>query len=374
MDETTHNTFMDLAIGLAERGRGYTAPNPMVGAVVVRDNKIVGQGWHKGPGLAHAEVNAIDDAGELACGSDLYVTLEPCNHTGRTPPCTEKILKAGIRRVFVGTEDPNPFVAGGGIRFLEKRGVAVEVGICRRASETLIEDFIWYVKNGKRPFVVLKCASTLDGQLATRTGDSKWITNEASRRYVHGLRHWVDAIVVGAGTIRADNPSLTTRIENFDGRDPLRVILDARLSIDPGSKVFTQRSSAATLVATSRRADPDRLALFKRCGIDLLVLPEKEGMIDLEGLIATLGQRGVVSLLIEGGGRVVHSALAAGVVNKVYLFFAPKLLGGNDGVPMCRGRGPELMNDALGLSRVEVERFDNDILIKGYLKQGISES
>ncbi len=374
MDDTLHRPFMDLAIGLAEKGRGYTAPNPMVGAVVVRDNQVVGQGWHKGPGLAHAEVNAIDDAGDQARGSDLYVTLEPCNHTGRTPPCTEKILRAGISRVFVGTEDPNPFVAGGGIQFLKERGVRVEVGICRRAAETLIEDFIWYVRNHRRPFVVLKCAATLDGQLATRTGDSKWITNKASRKYVHRLRHWVDAIVVGAGTIRADNPSLTTRLENFDGRDPLRVILDARLSTDPRAKVFTQPSRAGTLVAISPLADPERCALFQRCGVELLVLPEKEGMIDLDCLVEALGQRGVVSLLIEGGGRVVHSALAAGVVNKLFLFFAPKLLGGNDGVPMCRGRGPELMNDALGLSRVAVERFDHDILVTGYLKQGLSET
>ena len=362
-----HESYMALAISLAERGRGYTSPNPMVGAVVVKNNKVIGQGWHRGVGLAHAEVNAIDDAGDSARDGDLYVTLEPCNHTGKTPPCTQKILKSGIKRVFVGTEDPNPFVGGGGIAFLKEQGVEVYSGICRKRAEDLIEDFIWYVKNNKKPFVVLKCASTLDGSLATRTGDSKWITNEASRRYVHQLRHWVDAIVVGAGTIRADNPSLTTRIHDFDSRDPVRVILDARLSLDPCLKVFTQPSNAKTIVATSEKAHDERCLLFKKKGIDLIILPEKDGMIDLACLMENLGRQGMMTVLIEGGGSLVHSALTAGIVNKLYLFFAPKILGGDDGVPMCRGRGPELMKDALGLDRVEVQRFDQDILIKGYL-------
>lgn len=368
MDKSTQKTFMTLAIRLALKGRGYTSPNPMVGAVVVKNNEVVGRGWHRGAGLAHAEVNAIDDAGDAARGGDLYVTLEPCNHTGKTPPCTWKILEAGIRRVFVGTKDPNPLVGGGGIEFLKESGVEVEVGICRNEAETLIEDFIWYVKNNEQPFVILKCASTLDGQLATRTGDSKWITGKDSRLYVHKLRHRADAILVGAGTIRADNPSLTTRLKNFDGRDPLRVILDANLSVDPGSKIFTQQSRAKTIIATSAKADPERCDLFEGLGAELLFLPEQNGMIDLRLLIQALGKRGVVTLLIEGGGRVVHSALSAGVVNKLYLFFAPKILGGDDGVSMCRGQGPELMKDALGLSRVEVHRFDQDILIKGYLK------
>lgn len=368
MDEAIHESFMALAIGLARKGRGYTSPNPVVGAVVVKNNRVIGQGWHRGAGLAHAEVNAIDDAGDAARGGDIYVTLEPCNHTGKTPPCTRKILDAGIRRVFVGTEDPNPFVGGGGIKFLRDRGVEVEVGVCRKEAEILIEDFIWYVKNHKTPFVLLKCASTLDGQLATRTGDSKWITGTDSRLYVHKLRHQVDAILVGAGTIRADDPSLTTRIEGFDGRDPLRVILDASLSVDPGSKIFTQQSSAKTIIATSSKADPDRCALFRSLGVELFFIPEQNGMIDLRLLIDALGRRGMVSLLIEGGGRVVHSALSAGVVNKLYLFFAPKILGGDDGVSMCRGKGPELMKEALGLSCVEVQRFNQDILIKGYLK------
>ncbi|MBI9088514.1 MAG: bifunctional diaminohydroxyphosphoribosylaminopyrimidine deaminase/5-amino-6-(5-phosphoribosylamino)uracil reductase RibD [Desulfobacterium sp.] len=364
----TDQAYMDLAISLAEKGRGYTSPNPMVGAVVVKNGTIVGQGWHHGPGLAHAEVEAIDDAGDLARGSDIYVTLEPCNHTGRTPPCTRKILDAGIKRVFVGTEDPNPFVGGGGIRFLREQGVEVQVGISRVRAEILIEDFIWYVKNDKRPFVVLKCASTLDGRLATRTGDSKWITNERSRGRVHELRHWVDAILVGAGTVKADNPSLTTRIEGVDTRDPIRVILDTRLTMDIHAKVLTQDSNAKTILATSANADPERRALFQECGVQLLTLPEKGGMIDLDSLMVKIGELGVMSVLIEGGGSVIHSALAAGIVNKAYLFMAPKLLGGDDGVPMCRGKGPALMKDAIQLNRVAVERFDDDILVTGYLK------
>ncbi|MCP4116746.1 MAG: bifunctional diaminohydroxyphosphoribosylaminopyrimidine deaminase/5-amino-6-(5-phosphoribosylamino)uracil reductase RibD [Desulfobacteraceae bacterium] len=364
----TDQEYMDLAIALAEKGRGYTSPNPIVGAVVVKDGAIVGQGWHHGPGLPHAEVEAINDAGDLARGSDIYVTLEPCNHTGRTPPCTRKILDAGIRRVFVGTEDPNPFVAGGGIRFLREQGVEVQVGVSRTRAEVLIEDFIWYVKNDKHPFVVLKCASTLDGRLATSTGDSKWITNELSRGRVHELRHWVDAILVGAGTVKADNPSLTTRIEGVDTRDPIRVILDARLSIDPDARVVTRESDAKTIIATSESADPERRALFQKRGVQLLILPEKDGMIDFDSLMARLGELGIMSVLIEGGGRVIHSALSAGIVNKAYLFMAPKLLGGDDGVSMCRGKGPVLMKDAVQLSRVAVESFDDDILVTGYLK------
>ncbi len=364
----TDQEFMDLAIALAEKGRGYTSPNPMVGAVVVKNGTIVGQGWHHGPGLAHAEVEAINDAGDLARGSDIYVTLEPCNHTGRTPPCTRKILDAGIRRVFVGTEDPNPFVGGGGISYLREQGVEVEVGISRARAEILIEDFIWYVKNDKLPFVVLKCASTLDGRLATSTGDSKWITNECSRGRVHELRHWVDAILVGSGTVKADDPSLTTRIEGVDTRDPIRVILDTRLTIAPDARMLTQDSNAKTIIATSANADPERRAMFQERGVHLLTLPEKGGMIDFDSLMAELGGLGVMSVLIEGGGSVIHSALAAGIVNKAYLFMAPKLLGGDDGIPMCRGKGPVLMKDAIQLSRVEVERFDDDILVSGYLK------
>lgn len=361
--------YMKTALALAEKGRGFTSPNPMVGAVVVKDGTIVGRGWHHGAGLAHAEVNAIDDAGALARGADIYVTLEPCNHQGRTPPCTRKILDAGIRRVVVAALDPNPYVGGGGVEFLRNAGVEVETGILAREAETLIEDFIWYVKSGKRPFVTVKCASTLDGRLATRTGDSKWITNEKSRAFVHRLRHWNDAILVGAGTLHADDPSLTARIPGSVVRNPLRVILDAGLSISRDAGVLQPDFAAGTLIAASRHASSEKKQRLESLGAKVVILPEKDGLMDWNALLEHLGTMGVLSLLIEGGGRVIASAFEHQVVNKAFFFIAPKVLGGDDGVPVCRGKGPALMKDAFLMKGVELSRFDDDILIQGYFRQ-----
>ena len=361
---------MTRAIALAEKGRGFTSPNPMVGAVVVKEGRIVGEGWHKGPGLAHAEVNAIDDAGDQARGGDIYVTLEPCNHFGRTPPCTRKIIDAGIRRVIICVVDPNPFVKGGGIAFLREKGISVEIGVCQRAGETLIEDFIWYVKNRKCPFVILKCASTLDGCIATRTGDSRWITNEKSRAHVHLLRHCVDAILIGSGTLKADNPSLTSRVEGMDTRDPRRVILDSHLSIDPSALVITGPSNADTIVMTALDASPRKRKALEACGVTVVAVAQCPGNagLDFTAVMEALGEMDIMSLLIEGGGTVIGSALAAGVVNKVMFFLAPKILGGDDGIPVCRGRGPALMKDSFSLNRVDMVQFDDDILVQGYLK------
>ena len=375
--------LMGEAIALAKKARGFTSPNPMVGAVVVKNNEIVGRGWHHAVGFPHAEVEAINDAGSLAAGADIYVTLEPCNHYGKTPPCTQKILDAGIKRVAVATEDPNPFVNGGGISFLRDKGLTVEVGICREAAETLIEDFIWYVQHDKRPFVVVKYAATLDGWLATSTGDSQWITSAASRREVHKLRHACDAILVGAGTLRSDNPSLTARLDGMETKDPRRVILDPALSICPDAKVLTQSSTADTIIATSFDASTEKCAILEGLGATILKLPldvsvdTSEGgsgrsrslqRLDLDQLMISLGEMGILSLLVEGGGGVIGSFLAKDLVNKTMVFLAPKILGGDDGVPVCRGRGPLLMNDAFQLKRVDMERFDDDILVRGYLK------
>ena len=375
--------LMGEAIALAKKARGFTSPNPMVGAVVVKNNEIVGRGWHHAVGFPHAEVEAINDAGSLAAGADIYVTLEPCNHYGKTPPCTQKILDAGIKRVAVATEDPNPFVNGGGISFLRDKGLTVEVGICREAAETLIEDFIWYVQHDKRPFVVVKYAATLDGWLATSTGDSQWITSAASRREVHKLRHACDAILVGAGTLRSDNPSLTARLDGMETKDPRRVILDPGLSICPDAKVLTQSSTADTIIATSFDASTEKCAILEGLGATILKLPldvsvdTSEGgsgrsrslqRLDLDQLMISLGEMGILSLLVEGGGGVIGSFLAKDLVNKTMVFLAPKILGGDDGVPVCRGRGPLLMNDAFQLKRVDMERFDDDILVRGYLK------
>ncbi len=358
--------YMKLALDLARKGQGFTSPNPMVGAVVVRDGSIVGKGWHQAAGKAHAEVNAIDDAGEMARGATIYVTLEPCNHTGRTPPCTRKILDAGIRKVVVAMEDPNPDVAGGGNEFLRTRGIEVVSGVCRAEAEQLNEIFIKYIKT-KLPFVLLKCASTLDGRIATRTGDSKWVTGETSREYVHRLRHAMDAIMVGIGTVINDDPSLTTRLNDMKGLDPIRIILDSKLSIPEHAKVLTLKSEAATIVVTGEAVSKAKRDVLRSRGVTVLQAPLKNGQINLELLMTRLGYIGITSLLVEGGSQVIASALNARIVDKVNFFYAPKILGGDDGFPICRGPGPEYMRQAIPLRDVAVRRFDEDIMVEGYV-------
>ena len=362
--------FMQQALDLAARGRGFTSPNPMVGAVVVKDGKVVGRGYHHAAGEPHAEVHAIDDAGTDARGATIYVTLEPCNHVGRTPPCTQKILAAGIQRVVVAMADPNPDVTGGGNAFLAQQGLAVVSGVCAEEARQLNEVFVKFVRT-RRPFVILKCAATLDGQIATRTGDSKWVTGDAARRHVHAVRHAVDAILVGAGTVRTDDPSLTTRLGHANDRDPHRVVLDTRLTTPPGARMLHTGSAAATYLAAGPGAEgpgfPDRRAALEQAGAKVLETPLLDGRVDLDALMDLLGRAGITSVLIEGGGQVIASALNAGIVDKVMFFYAPKILGGNDGVPICRGRGPNRMQDCFTLTNTRVERFGEDVLIQGYI-------
>ena len=364
MDDTY---FMEQAISLAANGEGFTSPNPMVGAVVVKDGRIVGRGWHQAAGKPHAEVNAINDAGPLAEKADLYVTLEPCNHTGRTPPCTEKILQSGISRVVMAVRDPNPGVTGGGLAFLRSRGVEVVEGVCREKAARQIEWFFKFVRE-KKPFVTLKCAMTLDGRIATRTGDSRWITGETAREHVHRLRHAVDAIMIGVGTVRADNPRLTARLKDRPTRDPIRVILDSRLTADENAAVFNLESPAETILVTGKAVDPERRARFEKTGVRVIAVNQDQtGGIDLPDLMQRLGEMDITSLLIEGGGRVGGSALRSGIVDKICFFYAPKILGGDDGVPVCAGTGPELMKDALRIKDMTLRRFDEDFLVEGYL-------
>ncbi len=361
--------FMRRALQLAARGRGFVSPNPMVGAVVVKGGRIIGEGWHQALGGPHAEVSAIDDAGERSRGADLYVTLEPCNHTGRTPPCTRKILAAGIRRVVVAMEDPNPSVSGGGNAFLRAHGLEVVCGVCGDEARQLNEAFIKHVTTG-RPFVILKCAATLDGQIATRSGDARWISGPASRRIVHRLRHGVDAILVGINTVRVDNPRLTTRLESGrPARDPLRVILDTHLSIDEGAAVLQVTSDSDTLIFTGPGISSTRRRRIAATGARIQAVPTAGGHVDLEAVMAQLGRMDVASCLIEGGSRISAAALAAGVIDKLMLFLAPKLLGGNDGVPLFRGRGAGVMADARVLHRLRVRRIEDDVLIEGYFEE-----
>ncbi len=360
--------FMLQALALARQGEGYTSPNPMVGAVLVKNGEVVGRGYHEAVGGPHAEVNAVADAGSRAHGATLYVTLEPCNHTGRTPPCTQKILAAGIRRVVVAMRDPNPDVAGKGLELLKSKGLDVVVGLCEQEAQRLNEGFVKYIQT-KRPFVILKCAATLDGRIATRTGDSKWVTGPVARQQVHRVRHAVDAIMVGIDTIKKDDPSLTTRLEGQEGLDPVRVILDTHLSISPQARVLQIDSKAGTILVAGKTAarDTAKCKRLEAQGAQIVEAPLKKGLIDLEQLMFHLGQLGLASLLIEGGGRVLSSALTAGIVDKIMFFYAPKILGGDDGVPICRGQGPELMQNCHGVRDLRVERVGDDVMIEGYL-------
>ncbi|NOX35243.1 MAG: bifunctional diaminohydroxyphosphoribosylaminopyrimidine deaminase/5-amino-6-(5-phosphoribosylamino)uracil reductase RibD [Deltaproteobacteria bacterium] len=364
----TDREYMQKAVSLAWKAKGFTSPNPCVGAVVVKDGNIVGKGFHRAAGLAHAEVEAIDDAGPMASGATIYVTLEPCNHFGKTPPCTRKIIKAGIKKVVVGCKDPNPDVCGGGIKFLEENGIKVVSGILAKEAFTLVEDFAWFVQNDKKPFVILKCASTLDGRTATSTGDSKWITNEKSRAFVHRIRHETDAILIGSGTLHADNPSLTSRIKGVKTKDPIRIVLDTNLTIKEDAKLLNLDSDARTIIVAGPGCSKEKRARLETKGIMVLELALREQRLDLNELMIKLGKMSILSLLIEGGSTVAGSALKAGIVNKVLFFLAPKFLGGSDGTPVFEGNGPELIKDAFLLKNMDITRFGTDLLVQGYLK------
>lgn len=359
--------YMSQALALAAKGAGCVAPNPMVGALVVKDDKVVGQGYHQAVGGPHAEVHAIDDAGAAAGGATLYVTLEPCNHQGRTPPCTEKILSAGIKRVVVAMADPNPDVTGGGNARLKAHGIDVVCGVQEEAARQLNESFIKHSRT-KLPFVVLKMAATLDGRIATRTGDARWVTGPPARQRVHRMRHAMDAIMVGIGTAAADDPRLTTRMPDGPGVDPIRIVLDSRLTLSEQARMLNEPSGAPTYLVCGPDAPADNRQRLAQRGATIIEAGIADGRIDLAALMAQLGGMGITSILIEGGAQVASSALAAGIVDKLIVFYAPKLLGGDDGIPMLRGKGPALMKEALPVCDVTIELVGEDIMLQGYVR------
>ncbi|MCP3951614.1 MAG: bifunctional diaminohydroxyphosphoribosylaminopyrimidine deaminase/5-amino-6-(5-phosphoribosylamino)uracil reductase RibD [Desulfobacterales bacterium] len=371
-----HQYYMRRALELAREGRGFTSPNPMVGAVVAKDGRIVGEGYHPAAGRPHAEVNALDNAGEEARNATLYVTLEPCNHTGRTPPCTERILRSGVKRVVTAMADPNPRVAGGGNAFLQAQGLAVQSGVCEKEALRLNEAFVKYICTGK-PFVTVKCAATLDGRIATRTGDARWVTGSAARLHVHRLRHAVDGILVGINTVKADDPSLTTRLPadiQPDPRDPVRIILDTHLSISKNAGILRLDSEAVTLIICADIVPARTRAKIEHPGVKVVpVEAGEDGRIHLASLMARLGSENITSLLIEGGSRVIASAFAAGIVDKAMFFYAPKILGGDDGVPICQGPSCDSMADCITLADVQTRCFDDDLLVEGYVQYPDSE-
>jgi diaminohydroxyphosphoribosylaminopyrimidine deaminase/5-amino-6-(5-phosphoribosylamino)uracil reductase len=356
-----HEKFMKRAIALARRGVGRTAPNPAVGCVIVRNGVIVGEGWHKKAGEPHAEVEALLRAGAGARNGDVYVTLEPCAHYGKTPPCADALIAAGVKRVFAAMVDPNPKVSGRGVDALRAAGLQVTTGLLERESRLLNEPFIKHVTTGL-PFVIMKSAMTLDGKTATASGDSRWISNEGSRRYVHRLRSIVDAVMVGGGTVNTDDPQLTSRIPG--GRDPIRVVVDSGLGIPLDSRLLHLRSPARTLIATLAGVSP-KADKIRSYGAEIIPCREREGRVDLADLLAILGGRGVQSILLEGGGTLAGEALRLGLIDKFLLFYAPKLVGG-DGRGLFAGQGVALMADAIPLHNLKLRKFGDDILLTGY--------
>jgi diaminohydroxyphosphoribosylaminopyrimidine deaminase/5-amino-6-(5-phosphoribosylamino)uracil reductase len=431
-DQQEDTIYMTEALRLAEKARGWTSPNPMVGAVLVKDGRIIGKGYHTKVGAPHAEIEAFQDAQENLQGATLYVTLEPCCSYGKTSPCTDAIIHAGIRRVVAAMIDPNPKVSGKGIRQLRDAEIEVEVGLLEPQARRLNEAFIKYQTTGL-PFVIAKFAMSLDGKIATKTGESKYLTNEASRAYVHTLRDQVDAIMVGIGTVLADDPLLTIRLPDASGKNPYRIIVDTRLSIPLNSKVVTDTSEAKTVIFTGEQSDQQKARMLRDKGVDiqtvaydeqyvypplppfrsravkflasvrgepvephqksalrqaqgerydpdipenLTALPFRRGgyseeyrRLNLRKVFEILGKQEMLSVLLEGGAELNGSAFMQRLVDKVLVFIAPMIIGGKEAQSPVEGIGIETLREAVKLTQVTAHRFGDDILVEGYVER-----
>jgi len=356
--------YMKMALGLAEKGLGRTNPNPVVGAVLVKNGRVISTGYHKGAGLAHAEIEALDRAGRKAKGATLYVNLEPCSHFGRTPPCVDRIIKEGIKRVVIGMRDPNPLVNGKGIAELKRHGIEVKDGVLEKEARNINRIFASYVTK-KRPFVTIKVAQSMDGKIATYTGDSKWVTNEESRKFVHKLRSEADAVLVGVNTVIKDDPLLTARAFKAK-RQPLRIVLDSALKIPMKSRII-KTGPGRVVIATTQKAPGRKKEALEKKGVIVLPLKEDRGKVDLQALLLSLAKRGVSHLLVEGGGNVAAGFVERNLADEILFFISPKIIGGKDAVTSIEGRGIERVAQAVRLNDVNVERFGEDILVRGYL-------
>lgn len=355
--------WMKRALRLAEKGRGRTSPNPMVGAVLIKNGKVIGEGYHARAGEAHAEILALRQAGVAAKGSTLYLNLEPCSHYGRTPPCAPVVIEARVKRAVIGMEDPNPLVSGRGLRSLKRAGLDVKMGILEKECRKLNEFYCKYILK-KEPFVILKVAATLDGKIATREGDSKWISGEISRSFVHRMRDQVDGVVVGIGTVLKDDPQLTARIKK--GRDPYRIILDSRLRIPENARVIGD-SPSKTIIATTELADRGKIGKLEKKGVRILIFDSKQGSVDLRNCLSKLGEMGMMSLLVEGGSRINGSFLDEGLIDKILFFLSPKLIGDREALGIFGGSRKTTLKEAIPLNEVRLRRIGEDILIEGYI-------
>jgi len=359
--------YMKQALSLAKLALGQVSPNPAVGAVVVKDGEVVGQGYTQPPGSWHAEVMALKQAGEKARGGVMYVTLEPCCRYGHTPPCTKAIIEAGISEVHLAMLDPNPLVSGRGDDELEREGIKTYVGEHEEEAKEINEAYIKFITTGM-PFVTAKFAVSLDGKIATRKGDSGWISGGEARKYVHYLRYIADAIMAGANTVIADDPHLTCRYGGKGGqakKQPLRVIVDGRGRTPSVAQVFNEPGKV--LLALGKSVEPEKKKAFAQVGAELLELPSEDGPVDLERLLKVLGEREITSVLVEGGGILLGSLFDYRLVDKVIAFIAPIIIGGEKAKTAVAGTGVDKVIDALKLERVKVERFGEDLMISGYV-------
>jgi len=355
--------WMRLALREARKGRGRTSPNPLVGAVVVKGGRLVAKGWHRAAGEPHAEAAALAAAGSRARGATLYVTLEPCHHVGRTPPCTRAVLAAGIRRVVIGLADPNPRVRGGGARYLRNKGLTVVSGVLEDDCRELNRFWLRWITTG-RPYAVLKLAASLDGKTATRTGDSQWISSEKSRRRVHRLRAEVDAVMVGRRTMAADDPGLDARPAPAKVRQPRPVVVDSGLRTPPTARIFGRADNGRPIIAGLKDASDRRRRALERAGAEVLALPAgPDGRVDLGALWEKLGRREIASVLIEGGAELAGSAARAGLVDEVVLFLAPKLIGGARAPGLLGGEGIDRLADHVPLRIIDSRRLGDDLMV-----------
>ena len=359
--------YMKMALELAQKGMGFTAPNPMVGAVIVKNGRIIGQGYHRKYGDLHAEREALAVCTEEPKGASIYVTLEPCCHYGKQPPCVNAILEAGIRRVIIGSSDPNPLVAGKGIRILKDHGIEVTENILKEECDKLNEAFFYYIQN-KKPYVVMKYAMTMDGKIAAYTGESKWVTGEAARIHVQEQRLKYTGIMVGVGTVLADDPMLTCRLEN--SRNPVRIICDSHLRTPLTSKIVRTAETIPTILASSSK-DQQKIKNYEELGCQVLYVPEKNGHIDLNRLMELLGAAKIDSILLEGGGSLNWSALECGIVQKVQTYIAPKLFGGEEAKTPVEGKGFPDPASAVLLKNSEIIRLGDDFLIESEVKRNV---
>ncbi len=355
--------YMRQALALALKGKGKTHPNPMVGCLIVRDGAVVGTGWHEFFGGPHAEVNALAAAGEKSRGATLYVSLEPCNHWGKTPPCAESIIKAGVARVVAAMSDPNPLTCNRGIQRLKKNGIAVTTGVLRREAERLNRDYLCHIEKS-RPLVTIKAAMSLDGKIASRSGDSKWITCQKARDYVHRLRAQYDAILIGAGTVTADNPFLTS---HGKGKDPVRVIIDPSLRTPAQSNVVN--GEPPSVIVYQLPGDDKKIERLREKGAILVGLMRENGRISFKTIVNKLQEISLRRIFIEGGGETIAAALADGVVDDALIFVSPRFIGGRTAPTPVEGEGVERVAESLKLGRMSVRRVGDDLLISAAIKK-----